>query len=82
MKLEAESVINPDDQAIALLLELERLNAGVAVLRDCVASLAKERDSTAWRFETEPRQTDPRHAFPFRSDDVAGLRPWPLSHSF
>ena len=30
--------------SMASLLELERLNLEVAVLRDCAASLAKERD--------------------------------------
>jgi hypothetical protein len=41
--------IKSDDElaglpSMASLLELERLNVEVAVLRDCAASLAKERD--------------------------------------
>ena len=33
-----------ESQSMANLLELERLSVEVAVLRDCAASLAKERD--------------------------------------
>lgn len=44
MTFAADEEFVSDDLAIANLLELERLSAEVGVLRDCAASLAKERD--------------------------------------
>jgi hypothetical protein len=46
--------IKSDDElaglpSMASLLELERLNVEVAVLRDCAASLARERDRYCYR---------------------------------
>jgi hypothetical protein len=46
MTVTADEEFVSDDLAIANLLELERLSAEVGVLRDCAASLAKERDRT------------------------------------
>jgi hypothetical protein len=49
MKSKTDPETNIETEHIVQLGELERLNAEVAVLRDCVASLAKKRDDTAWR---------------------------------
>ena len=55
MKLQAEAEANIETEDISQLRELDRLNAEVAVLRDCNTALARERDETAWRSDVARR---------------------------
>lgn len=55
MRPETETETDTEPEVIALLRELERLHTEVAVLRDCNASLARQRDDVTWRFEVARR---------------------------